>query len=487
MNDANSPSEPSDPIFDRLRDADPAAGAEPDRSALDAAVRARIAEPADEVAAARSRRGLASWWPLAAVAASALVFGTAGFALGTGGGDRATTNTASAPITLSQPGGSGVAAPEAAMGAADSKLSSSMVAPWYGGGRTVFTAVGLSDAGGTAQAWTFDPAQTFTAETATRLAQALGLDGTAVLTDGAWTVGPTDGTGPSLQLQPDGLGSVSYYDPGLDPYACEKAGVQSVEPGAGSAGSAVAPDAAGSTGASSPDGSATAPEVMPLPQPPQTCTNAAIGDAPQGDAAVARARDLVGALGLDASAFEYETSDSGTPQYATVSAYQVLGGQRTGVTWSVGLVGDGVQSLYGSVAPLVSLGTYDVVSPADAVARLSDPRFGPSYGGPIMYAAAKGAVAEDGVSTEGKTATSIAPDAAQPPTRSVPATAQPGSPIAWPVTEVSLTSARLGLTLTTQPDGSSLLLPAYELTSDDGQIWSAVAVADAQLDFAPVG
>jgi hypothetical protein len=39
----------------------------------------------------------------------------------------------------------------------------------------------------------------------------------------------------------------------------------------------------------------------------------------------------------------------------------------------------------------------------------------------------------------------------------------------------------------TQPDGSTVLLPAYELSSDDGQIWSAVAVVEAQLDFSSVG
>ena len=486
MKDSTSPSGPSDPIFDRLRAADPARGVEPDRAALDRAVRARTADQADELAAARSRRGWGTWWPVAAVAASALVFGTAGFAVGNGGGNEVASNTAGAAITLGQAGSTGLAAPEVASGAADSKLSSSMMAPWYGG-RTVFTAANLPRDAGQAEAWTFDPAQVFTAETAERVARGLGLAGAAVLTDGAWTVGPVDGTGAALQLQPDGLASVSFNDPALDLYACASGGgVQGIEPG--SAG-------AGSTDSSAADpsvGSATEPDAMPLPEPPQTCTNAGV-DAPQGDAAVATARDVLGRIGLDPSAFEYETSDSGLPQAAYVAAYQVLADQRTGVTWSIGLVGDGVQSLYGSMAPLVSLGTYDIVSATDAAARLVDPRFGASYGGPLMYAAEKGAVADspattlDGTATLEGTATDVPPEIAPAPERTVPPTAEPGSAISWPVIEVSLTLSRLGLTMYTQPDGSTVLLPAYELSSDDGQVWSAVAVVEAQLDFAPVG
>lgn len=486
MNDSTRPSEQPDPIFDRLRGADPAAGAEPDRASLEAAVRARRAEPDDELAAARARRGRATWWPVAAVAASALLFGTAGYAVGTG--DGGSSVPAGAVITLGQSGTgqagtTGMAAPESAMGAADSKLSSSVMGPWYGG-RTVFTAVGLPDEAGSAQAWTFDPAEVFTAQTADRLAAALGLAGTAELVDGAWAVGPVDGSGPSLQLQPDGLASVNYYDPGLDPYACGSDQLQGVEPGSTGDG-----DTDSSTGTSDPataPGTGVEPDAMPLPEPPQSCTTT-IGPAPQGDAAVAKARDLIGAFGLDASAFEYETSDSGMTELAYVAAYQVLDGQRTGSVWNLSLVGDGVQSLYGSIAPIVSLGSYGVVSATEAVARLADPRFGASYGGPVLYAARE-AVPADGMSSGlGSAESSVAPEIAPAPERTVPPTADPGSAIAWPVYEVALTSSRLGLTMYTQPDGSTVLLPAYELTSDDGQVWSVMAVTETQLDLSPVG
>jgi len=55
------------------------------------------------------------------------------------------------------------------------------------------------------------------------------------------------------------------------------------------------------------------------------------------------------------------------------------------------------------------------------------------------------------------------------------------------VTEVRLTSARLGLTMSMLPDGTTVLLPAYALSSADGQSWSVLAVAGSQLNFAPAG
>jgi hypothetical protein len=65
-----------------------------------------------------------------------------------------------------------------------------------------------------------------------------------------------------------------------------------------------------------------------------------------------------------------------------------------------------------------------------------------------------------------------------------PAPVTAGAPFAWPVTEVVLTGARLGLAQHTHPDGATVLLPAYELSSDDGAVWSVVAVADTGLDYA---
>jgi hypothetical protein len=51
------------------------------------------------------------------------------------------------------------------------------------------------------------------------------------------------------------------------------------------------------------------------------------------------------------------------------------------------------------------------------------------------------------------------------------------------VHEVRIVSSRLGLASQWQPDGSVLVLPAYEFTDSDGGVWSVVAVDDSRLDF----
>jgi len=70
-----------------------------------------------------------------------------------------------------------------------------------------------------------------------------------------------------------------------------------------------------------------------------------------------------------------------------------------------------------------------------------------------------------------------------PPTEP-PATPVPGASVSWPVTNVQIVSARLGLASQYQPDGSVLLVPAYEFTDSNGGTWSVIAVAESHLDFA---
>jgi len=49
---------------------------------------------------------------------------------------------------------------------------------------------------------------------------------------------------------------------------------------------------------------------------------------------------------------------------------------------------------------------------------------------------------------------------------------------------VNIVSARLGLASQYQPDGTVLLIPAYEFTDSNDGTWSVIAVDDSQLDFA---
>lgn len=462
----------------RVRAADPAATAVPDTEALRAVVDERRAEPIgvvpDELAARRARRW--TGWPakVAGVAAAALLVGSGGYAIGAAGdggaGDVVADGGAEAAMTLQVPGAENSAgddtqsAPEVAPVAPGERMGmgQSDAAYWGGWGRTVFTASGLSDQGTTLHAWALDAASAFTEQTIAAAAAALGIAGTPQLVDGSWVVGPNDGIGPTAQMYPDGTASINYWDPTKDVWNCP-----------------VTYDGEESSKASGDTGTAVEP---PVPDP---CQPRDLGPAPQGDAAKAVLRDLLTAMGQDPAGYELVVENYGdeSQDYAYVTAYQVLNDQRTGLSWSTTLTGAGVASLYGSTAPLVDMGEYQVVSPVEAVARLGDPRFGAGYGGPLYYAAREGG----GVADAGTSDTQVAPAPDEPGAPTVPPTAAAGSRISWPVAQATIVSARLGLAQQWQPDGSVVLVPTYELTSDEGAVWSVIAVADAHLDFSAVG
>ncbi len=464
--DEKKPDLSADDAVARVRAADLASAAEPDRTELRGTVDERIeAGATDELAERRARRWTS--WParLAGAAAATLVVGLGGgYALGSAGGGVA----AQPAITLQGPAAAG--GEERAMEA------SADMAAWPGyWGRTVFTASGLSDVGGSAEAWAFDASGAFSEQTIASLAAALGVPGTPVLQDWMWTVGPNDGSAASVQLFADGTASVYYYDPTKDVWRCDVSTMPQKEPdvpeeGATDDGGTVEPDVAPpADDVAPPADDLVAPDVIDpgFGVSPEPCSQQDLGPAPKGDAAVAVLRSALADIGFDAGAFEYVAEDYGDAAWTYVTAYQVVDGQRTGMAWGAALSGAGLQSLNGSLAPLVSLGSYDVISPAAAVLRLSDPRFGSSGSG--YYPMAEGR--DDGVVMD------------VPAVPSVPASVSPGARISWPVSQVTITQARLGLAMHTQPDGAALLVPSYELISNDGAVWSVIAVADSHLDF----
>ena len=469
---AELPAEAGEAFVRRVSAADPARTLEVDAQALRAAVDSRVAVGGvDEVARARARRWTS--WPVrvAGVAAAALVVGGGGgYAIGAAGDG---TAPASPVITLQEGPGMdessewasqepAVAAGAVPLGSPDAAVMDRSYFPGYG--RTVFMASGLSQEGGSARAYAFDPARVFDEESITRVASGLGVSGTAVLQDGYWQVGPNDGTAPSVTLYPDGTASVSYYDPTTDPWSCVPQ--PDVQPSEG--------ETDGGAGSEPSEGMVA----------PDSCVQRDLGPAPQGEAAVSAARDVLVAIGVDPAGFELVTENWGDEMWSYVTAYQVVDGQRSGVQWSVSFTGGGLQSLSGSLAPLLELGEYTVISPAKAVERLTDPRFGSSMG-PIMYEGtmkgATDAAGAEGQAAEGDAGTSDLSVAPAQPT--LPPTLTAGSPLRWPVVEVTITGARLGLALQTQPDGAAVLMPTYELTAADGAVWSVIAVADDELDF----
>jgi hypothetical protein len=419
--------------------------------------------PGDEVAARRARRR--TGWLGAAAAVALVAVGGGGYlagAAGAGGPDGVGESTAEAPIMLDAPVGAadsrGAEPAPGAMAATDTGMAAESADqkssyPYGFWGRTVFHAgAGLSTSGSEAEAFGLDPAGVLSAETARRVGDTLGASGEPRQEGGSWVVGPADGSGPTVHVYADGSGSFDFYDPSRDPWSCPFPG--KAEPG--------------TTG----EGGTDSSEILPAPDCPTVTPDAAPA---MGDA-VAALRDVMDRLGVDPAGFELEAGESyeGDP-WRYVTAWQVVEGQRTGLSWSASVSASGIANLYGFLAETISLGQYPVVSEAEAVERLGDPRFGTS-GGMIAQAADARAAQEDDTASS---------DMMPAPNPTVPPAPAPGAQISWPVTDVTIESARLGVAQQQMPDGAVLLLPAYELRDADGNVWPVLAVAEDMLDLTP--
>lgn len=441
-----------DPI-ERLRAADPAAGVEPSAGFADEVVARVAAEaqgaqegeaseespaaaaPVADLAAERVRRRN-RWLTAAAVAASVLIVGGAGYAIGattTGSTDVAggvappislQSGVGGAPTEQGVPQRDAAGAPESSKMSTGSGSATDRMLPW-GYGRNDFSASGLSTDEGTATAYAYDARSASNAETVGALAAALGVSGTPELKDGGWVVGPQDGTAASLWVGLDGTLGFSYWNPQLNPWQC-------------------APDATVCEPTGTPPGEAAAIDAL---------------------------RSLISSTGRDPGAFEYASEVYEGSPTRTAQAWPLVDGQRTDQGWYLELAEDGVVNVSGSLAEAVQLGDYPIVSEQEAFERLSDPRFGAQVTA-IPFAA-----------QEAKAAEADQPVEWVPPTEP-PATPADGTTLSWPVNDVEIVDARLGLATHWQPDGSVLLVPAYEFTDAAGGTWSVIAVADTKLDFA---
>jgi hypothetical protein len=431
--------EQRDPL-ERLRAADPAAGIEARAGFADEVIAkatsddaapegASAASSVTDLGAERARRR-AGWLQVAAVAAGLVIVGAAGYGIGTTTGGAADLAVGAAPpISLQGATAPGMATDGAIPESANGDMM--MVPEPFGrmsypamGGRNSFSASGLSTEEGTAAAYGYDARAASDSGTVAELAAALGVEGTPQLVDGSWRVGPQDGTGPSLGVSLDGTLGFWYSDPSLNPWECP----------------------------ASPDGSAEPCEPT--------------GELPGEQAAIDALRSLLAAAGRDAGAYEFTSETWEGAVTRTAQAWPVVDGQRVDQAWSLELSDQGVVSASGTLAELFDLGDYPVVSEQEGFERLSDPRFSAQM--TIMPAALR----DGAVTTEewvAPTEPPAAPDA--------------GTAVAWAVNDVEIVEGRLGLASQWQPDGSVLVVPAYEFTDTDGGTWSVIAVADAKLDF----
>jgi len=327
--------------------------------------------------------------------------------------------------------------------ASDTKVaSSSMIWPGF---NTVFTAgKGLPNKPGTASGYTVDDTGIDRAALARELASVFGVAGEPVKNDYGWSVGPTDGSGPSIYVNEDSSASWSYNNPAAYgtpiPMPADAATSNEV---AGSSSGAVD----GSTG--------PAPTVSP---------------APSKKDAKEWATDIFTRLGVPLDQVDWQF-DSYDP-FTTATAWLSIDGERTQLQWSIGFFGDGeISSAYGFSAGLVEIPGYAIIGVKDAIARLNQP--GWSALQPAMIYSGDVTIAyEDQPATQ--------------PT-SPPNPTYLGRPaLGVTITVATITKSELGLAQYWQPDGTILMLPAYLISDKDGHQWSMLAVDDAYVAFTQV-
>jgi hypothetical protein len=196
---------------------------------------------------------------------------------------------------------------------------------------------------------------------------------------------------------------------------------------------------------------------------PVAAAEAEDGVSMKSDTAKELASEVLAGIGVDVTTVDWQID-----RYANlteVTAWQLVKGARTQLAWRIGFgKGGAIVSASGFAAGLIEVPGYPVVGAATAVRRAALPTW----------------------ATLGPTAVPLATtDATATPTPQ--ATSIPRRPaLHVPLQSVVVNGAELGLAQFWQPDGSLLILPAYQLTGDDGSRWSLIAITSADVDFVKV-
>lgn len=301
---------------------------------------------------------------------------------------------------------------------------------------------------------------------AAELARVLGVEGAVGKADFAdpayptWVVGPQDGSDSSLTLSAFGTGDWWFNDPTVTSvYVCDP--------------SATSVDAA--------EQGCTLPSEAPATR------------APSGEEARSLAKALFASTGYAVAANDIEITSGSDGTSA--SAYLTVDGVKTGLGWSAYWTNTGgLAYAYGHSVHPEARGTFNTVSPTDAVQRLSDYRWygaaGPDYqGGAMMFA--KGSAVEDapgnvdgsggaedsGTGPEAPPAVDPTPPTDVPAEPSMPAPDETLPPVdiqpTPDVVEVTVDKAAATLLLMWDANGNAWLVPGYAMQMPEGW-WSAV-------------
>lgn len=297
-----------------------------------------------------------------------------------------------------------------------------------------------------------DPAQV------AAIAAALGLTGDPAEQPadwgGGWIVGPNDGSGPSLTVSADGLGSWWYSGgPMAGGWACAEPAV--VSDGTGAEGEDIVVEPA-------PDGRGT----CEVPEPP--------ANVPSGEEAETLMRDLLVAWGVDPTTVEM---DNYADQWgANVTAYLLLDGQRSPIAWGASFGGDG-ELLYanGVLGTPEQVADYPRIGAAAGFERLQD---GSTWFGGGGFGVADSAVVR-GAATPSDAAEG-GPLAVDPAVDVMPGAPEPGSAI-----QVTITGVEEELWMVWDADGVVWLVPGYTFVADDGGRYSVPAIPDDLIELPP--
>lgn len=387
-------------------------------------------------------------------------------------GPSASTLPAPAVIEVAGAGGAGMGPAPAAGDAVANSEAGKMMLPaaltyeWAG------QAVDLTSP---VASWSFPVGTAPTVEQVAALAAAFGVSGDAVEIGadlgGGWSVGPNDGSAPSVTVTADAMQSW-WYSP------------------AWQTGTVVEPCSYYPPGDPAGDPTTADLPVCEEPQPP-------VG-VPTGAEAEAATRELFAAIGIDASQYRFETwADEWG---ASTTAFLVLDGVRTNVSVSVGFGEQGAITWAGGfLATPQRSADYPRIGVEAAVERLNDQTaawmtgVGPMVRGAVAISAAASSDAEtvpaeplatapaEVPPSEGSTATVATPQdggAAVPVSTDVvvdpldcsdPAVScPPVDTVALEPIVVTLTSVESSLEQVWAADGTVWLLPGYVFRSDDG-------------------
>jgi hypothetical protein len=311
-----------------------------------------------------------------------------------------------------------------------------------------------------------------------RIADALGVAGVpeAAAPDSGnqWRVGPEDGSAPALFVASDG--QVSWY------YSNAWATAEVAGCGvSGSTGATTEVDASGEATVDV-DVDARVPrtdvpnedqpipiEECPTPEPP--------AGVPTAEEAVAKANELLTALGEDPAMFEFETyADEWS---ASVMALTTVDGVRSPIGFGFGFGAEGsLQWANGTLAEPVATGPYPLIDLDTAIARLEDQNGMWGYGGvdvlavdarETVDAGETGAAAPDEVARD-RTADD---EQTMPIDGSIPPTPEP--------VVATLVDVEADLWWVWDTDNTVWLLPAYKFTDTEGNEFTVPAVTDEYM------